>query len=125
VEGNINYKDRLVSGILSSIVLGWKLPYISTHNIYETAEVITALFTKYGASKTKMYPPKAVIKEDTPERIRWAMLQCVRTIGPKTAKRILEVVPIYQLGSTNPVWLAKQVKSLRLKTSKKLIGVFQ
>jgi len=125
VEGNINYTDRLVSGILSSVLLGWRIPYIESSDLTETSNIITALFTKYGASKTKMYPPKAVIKEETSERIRWAMLQCVKTIGPKTAKRILEVVPIYQLGTTNPIWLAKQVKGLGPKISKKLIEVFQ
>jgi len=125
VEGNVNYKDRMVSGILSSIVLGWKLPYITTHDIYETADLITALFTRYGTAKTNMYPPRAVIKQASPAKIRWAMLQCVQGIGPRMAKSILGIVPFNELCDTDPKWLAKQIKGLGPRRTTRLIEVFR
>jgi len=124
VEGNINYKDRMVSGILASVVLGWKLPYITTHDIHQTTDLIGNLFTRYGVSKTNAYPPRAVIKESSIARIRWAMIQCIEGIGPRMASKILTIVPFTQLETTNPIWLAKQVKYLGPKRAKKLIDVF-
>jgi len=124
VEGNINYKDRMVSGILASVVLGWRLPYINTHDIHQTTDLIRSLFTKYGVAKTNTYPPKAVIKEASIERIRWAMIQCIVGIGPQMARKILTIAPFTQLANTNPVWLSNQVKYLGPKRAKKLIDVF-
>jgi len=125
IEGRIDYKDKLVSGILFSLTFGWKLQWIGTYNIYDTAEAITRLFTKFGVNKASGYPPAAVRKEDTPAKIQWAMIQCVRGIGPSSATKILKLVDVCQLATTDPEWLAKQVKGLGLKSTSKLVSAFQ
>jgi len=99
IEGNIDYKDKLVSGIIFSLTLDWKIQWIHTYNLYDTAEAIARLFTKYGSVKASGYPPSAVRKEQKPKRIRWAMLQCIRGIGPVTASKILKELPYICIGS--------------------------
>jgi len=128
VEGTLNYTDRLVSGIvLMGLLLGWRVPYISTYNIYETADVVQRLFTCYGAKKAAGYPPAAVIKELTPERIRWAMIQCVRGVGPSMATKILKLVTFEELvsGNINWQWFAKSIKGMGPTTAKRVLGAFQ
>jgi len=125
IEGRIDYKDRLVSGILMSIILGWKMPFISTYNTYDTAEFIEKLFTRYGSNRSKGYPPAAVIKAKSPKKVQWAMLQCVRGIGPATSAKILNLVDICQLARTDPKWLSGQIKGMGIKTATKLTEVFQ
>jgi len=125
IEGGIDWEDRLISGIASSILLGWKVPILQSYNLQESRDIITALFTKYGSTKVSGYPPAAVIKEVAPARVQWAMLQCVRGIGPATATKILKLVDICQLARMDPKRLAKQVKGLGPKTADKLVKVFQ
>ena len=48
VEGMYNRKDRVVNGILYSLLLGWKIPFINTFNLQDTAEVINGLLKRYG-----------------------------------------------------------------------------
>ena len=93
IEGTINWKDRLLSGIICTIILFWKYQTIFTHNTQETALVLNNLFIKYGIGKSNREPPAPVIRAETPEKVTWAILQCFKGIGPKTATEILNIEP--------------------------------
>jgi len=98
--------------------------------LQDSAYAIKSLFIKYGSSKSKGYPPSAVRKADTPEKIRWMMLQCIRGIGPKTAKRILEEYNLFSpyeqldIDYVIPERL-KKVKGLNKRSKELLIQVFK
>jgi Fanconi anemia group M protein len=127
VEGALDYKDKLISGILFSLTFGWRIQWISTYNTYDTAEAITRMFTRYGTNKASGYPPACVKKAMSPDKIKWAMLQCVRNVGPTTATNILKVVEFKALvnGEVDYEKLAKSVKGLGVSTSKRLVEAFQ
>jgi len=125
IEGPINYKNKLITGILFAIVLKWRIPYINTYNIYDSAEAIHRMFIKSGQNITKSYPPSGVKKEITPKKIQWAMIQCVRGIGPTLAKEILNKVEFNSISNTDPKELSKSIKGLGLKTATKLVEVFK
>ena len=91
IEGPINWKDKWLSGVIFSVMLGWRVPIIPTYNLADSAQAIERLFNKYGPAKSGSYPA-VVVKADTPERIHWAMLQCIRGIGPKCASDIMKVM---------------------------------
>jgi ERCC4-type nuclease len=93
IEGLIDFRDRLLMGILTTVILFWKYQTVFSDSKQETAIWIERLFTKYGVGKTGRIPPAAVIRMATPKQIRWAMLQCIKGIGPKTASKILEEIP--------------------------------
>ena len=124
IEGRIDFKDKLISGILFSLLLGWKIPYINTYNVYDTAEAISRMFTRYGENKAKGYPPVAVKKEVSPAKIRHTMLQCCRGIGPATATKILKSIDYRELfrGELSSKQLKKVVNE---KIAKRLEEVFK
>jgi len=93
IEGPINHRDRIVMGILTTVILFCKYQTIFSKDKEDTAKWIADLFTKYGVGKTGRIPPPAVIRAATPKQIKWAMLQCIKGIGPKTANKILEEIP--------------------------------
>lgn len=126
VEGTLDYKDKLISGILFSLTFGWKIQWISTYNTYDTAEAISRMFTRYGTNKASGYPPSCVRKEMSPNKIRWAMLQCIRNVGPTTATNILKEVEFKALvnGEVDSKKLAKSVKGLGASTAKRLVEAF-
>jgi len=128
IEGLIDWKDKFIAGVVFSIILGWKISIINTYNLQDSAYAIRSLFIKYGPSKSKDYPPAAVRKAVTPEKIRWMMLQCVRGIGPKTSKRILKEIPDIFSALYNPSDLKdylKKVKGLNKRSKELLIQVFK
>lgn len=129
VEGPFSYKDKWISGVLYSVFLGWGIQYITTFNIQDTAEVIKGLFIKYGSARSKAYPPAAVRKAMTPEKIRWAMLMCIKGIGPKTATNILkEINPFTYIEKLTDIILEerlKKVKGLNKRSKELLIQVFK
>jgi len=129
VEGPFSYKDAWISGVLTSILFGWKIAYVTTFNMEETSLFIKRLFIKYGPSKTKAYPPAAVRKADTPEKIRWMMLQCIRGIGPKAATKIIkEINPFIYTEKFTDIILEerlKKVKGLNKRSKELLIQVFK
>jgi len=124
IEGRIDFKDKLISGILFSLLLGWKIPYINTYNVYDTAEAISRMFTRYGENKAKGYPPAAVKKEVSPAKIRWSMIQCCRGIGPATATKLLKSINYKELfrGELNSKQLCKVVNK---KIADRLEEVFK
>jgi ERCC4-type nuclease len=119
VEGYINWKDRLVSGILQGIIIGWQVPYINTVNQYETAEVLAKLFDKYGTSKVNDIPPPAVRKGKTPKQIKWCMLQCVSGIGPKGATEVLKELPDFANGAYEDVWVKEVLRKIKIPSKSK------
>jgi len=128
VEGLIDWKDKFVAGVVFSIMLGWRICIINTYNLQDTANSIKSLFIKYGASKSKGYPPAAVRKADTPEKIRWMMLQCIRGIGPVASKRIMKALPDIFRACYYPVAFKKgldEVKGLNKRSKELLIQVFK
>lgn len=125
IEGTINYKDKLLSGIIFAILKSWKIPIIPTYNIYDSAEAIYRLFTKCGNNQTKSYPPVAVKKASTVKEIQWCMLQSIRGIGPTVSKEILKRAEFINIGNQNPKKLSKSIRGLGLKTATKLVKVFK
>ncbi len=93
VEGMYSRKDRIINGILYSLLLGWKIPFVNTFNLQDTAEVVNGLLRRYGKSNCRDYVPAAVKKAYKPQDIRWMMLCCIPGIGPKKAKAILKGLP--------------------------------
>ena len=93
IEGTIDYKDRLLMGILTTIILFWKYQTIFSKDKNETVEWIEKLFTKYGVGKTSRIPPAAVRKYKEIKDIQFEMLQCIQGIGTVKAKKILEQNP--------------------------------
>jgi len=124
IEGTIDFKDKLVSGILFGLLLGWKIPYINTYNVYDTAEAVSRMFTRYGENKAKGYPPAAVRKEASPTKIRWAMLQCCKGIGPATATKILKSIDYKEL-FRGDVTSKKLCKVVNAKIAKRLEDAFK
>jgi len=113
VEGYIDYKDKLVSGILFSVLLGWRIPYISSPNTLGTAQIVARMFTRYGSNKAKGYPPAAVRKEYTPAKIRWAMLQCIRGVGPVMATKLMKEVGFHTIVRSNGIALEAKLKKVK------------
>lgn len=126
VEGIINYDDKIIAGIIFKTLLRWNIPYINTLNLNDTADKIYKMFTAYGSSKCKGYPPKGVIKEDTPERIRWAMLQCIRGIGTQKATEIIKLMPDFIKTLYYPDCIEAIAKSVKLNkpTRERFFKVF-
>ena len=93
IEGIIDYNDRLLMGILTTIILFWKYQTIFSKDKNETVEWIEKLFTKYGVGKTSRIPPAAVRKYKEIKDIQFEMLQCIQGIGTVKAKKILEQNP--------------------------------
>ena len=93
IEGIIDYNDRLLMGILTTIILFWKYQTIFTISPAQTVLWIEKLFTKYGVGKSNRIPPPAVVRADTPQEIKRNMLCCIKGIGPVMANRILEEIP--------------------------------
>ena len=85
--------DRLLMGILTTVILSWKIQVILTYDKVETVMWIERLFTKYGVGKSGREPPVARIRANTPREIKLAMLQQVDGVGPVMANRILEEIP--------------------------------
>jgi len=129
LEGQLNYKDAWVSGVFFSIIYGWGIPIIPTFNLQDSALAIKRLFIKYGSGKSKSYPPSAVRKADTPEKIRWMMLQCIKGIGPKAATKIIkEINPFVYIERFTDIILEerlKKVKGLNKRSKELLIQVFK
>lgn len=127
IEGPIDWKDKFLAGVIYSILLGWKVSIINTYNLQDSAYAIKSLFMKYGSSKSRGYPPAAVRKAATPERIRWMMLQCIRGIGPKASKKILEEIPDIFSALYDPFDFKKhlgKVKGLNKRSKDILVQVF-
>jgi len=93
VEGHIDTNDRLLMGILTTIILFWKYQVLFTENKYDTAVWIEKLFTKYGVGKSNRIPPPAVKKAKTLEEIKRNMLCVIPRIGVKRAEAILKSKP--------------------------------
>ena len=126
IEGPINHRDRIVMGILTTVILFWKYQTIFTKDKEDTAKWIADLFTKYGVGKTGRIPPPAVIRAATPKQIKWAMLQCIKGIGPKTANKILETTPDIFSALYHPHDLKthlKQIKGLKKESLELLVKV--
>ena len=125
IEGIVNWKDKMVAGIILSTLLKWNIPIIQTHNIYDTAERIYQMFTCYGANKCKSYPPIVIKKGLTVKEIQWCMLMTIRGVGTETSKKILKYVEFNNIGKSDPEQLSKNVKGLGIKTATKLVEVFK
>jgi len=128
LEGQLNYKDAWISGVFFSIIYGWGIPVIPTYNLQDSALAIKRLFIKYGSGKSKVYPPAAVRKADSPEKIRWMMLQCVKGIGPKAATKILKEFNGSLEACIHPVYFEKKlrkIKGLNKRSKELLIQVFK
>jgi len=113
LEGQLNYKDAWISGVFFSIIYGWGIPVIPTFNLQDSALAIKRLFIKYGSGKSKAYPPSAVRKADSPEKIRWMMLQCIKKVGPVTAKKILNEMPMLFGTDYNSVAFKQKLKKVK------------
>ena len=119
IEGTIDYKDRLLMGILTTIILFWKYQTIFSKDKNETVEWIERLYTKFGINRAIKEPPIAVIRSDTPEDIRWAMCQTVKGIGSKIAREIIKNNPkIFSI--EQPINPNLNIKGIR-KESKDLL----
>jgi len=119
------YAERFIKGVLNTLTLFWKIPYLVTMGMEETAMVIGDLYIKYGVGKSGRIPPAAVRKAITPKQVKWMMLQCVKGIGPTAATRILEAYPDLFHASYHPHYFSEalnKVKGLN-KRSKELLKV--
>lgn len=128
IEGLIDWKDKFLTGVVFSIIFGWKVPIINTYNLQDSAYAIKSLFIKYGQTRTKSYPPAAVRKADTPKRVRWMMLQCIRGVGPVAAKRIMEALPDIFVACYYPEAFKdglNEVKGLNKRSKELLMQVFK
>jgi Fanconi anemia group M protein len=122
----VDYEDRLTMGIITTVILFWRYQTIFSMDKKDTVDWIATLFTKYGVGKTGRIPPAAVIRAITPKEIRWAMLQCIAGVGPKTATKILEEIPDIFSGLFNPYDLKNyltKVKGLKKESLELLIKV--
>jgi len=126
IEGRIDYSDRMIAGILFSLILGWKVPYIPTYNLYETDDVVERLFTRYDVNRASGYPPPAVRKEDKPEKIRWAMLQCIRDIGSVKASLLIKELSNFGSNAYHPEYLKRVANKVKLnkKTKERFLNFF-
>jgi len=124
IEGDIEHRDRLTAGILTTIILFWKYQTIFSGSHEDTASWIASLFTKYGVGKSGRLPPAAVIRADTPREIRVAMLQCIRGIGPVTATKIMDKIPdLFKASFFNIKTHLLEVKGLKKEALEMLIKV--
>ena len=119
--------DRLLMGILTTVILSWKIQVILTYDKVETVMWIERLFTKYGVGKSGREPPVARIRANTPREIKLAMLQQVDGIGPVMANRILEEIPdIFScddLTKDGLEYLLKQIKGIRKESLELILKV--
>lgn len=113
IEGMVNWKDPYLSGILTTVLLFWKYQTIFTLGMEETALAVGHLFTKQGIGRSGRIPPAAVKKHSTPKEILWEMLQCVEGVGPKTAKKILDVIPLDDWADLDVFHLDEELKRVQ------------
>lgn len=128
VEGMINWKDPYLSGILTTVLLFWKYQTIFTLGMEETALAVGHLFVKFGIGRSGRLPPAAVKKQFTPTEIMREMLQCIEGIGPKTAHRILEEIPLENFTTLDIFNLdeeLRQVKGLPARSRGLITQVFR
>ena len=122
IEGAINYKDRLLSGIIYGIVIGWGIPYINTTNVYDTALAVQRMFDKYGTSKINVVPPAVVKKAKTVKEIQWAMFQCISGIGAKRATELVKLFPDFGKVAYFHLMVKKTLEKVKIpKKSKELL----
>jgi len=128
VEGMINWKDPYLSGILTTVLLFWKYQTIFTLGMEETALAVGHLFTKQGIGRSGRLPPAAVKKQSTPRDILLEMFQCIEGIGPVTAKKILDQIPIESLVVLDIFNLdgeLSQIKGLQKRSRQLITQVFR
>lgn len=95
IEGVIDWNDRTVCGIYTSLIVDWHIPVINTLSTKDSADKIAKLFTKYGAHRVaSLHLPDAVRKSKNMKQIRLAMLCCIEGIGLSTAKKLIEKEPL-------------------------------
>jgi len=118
IEGHIDYKDRLICSIIQSIVIGWKIPFLNTTNVYESAEIVSKIHDKYGSSKVNNIPPACVKKATSVKEIRWNMFQCVSRIGSKGATQLLELFPNFGASSYSGEYINKSLQKVKYVPTK-------
>jgi ERCC4-type nuclease len=123
IEGKIP-KLGIEKTLIDSISIGWGIPIILTKNLHETAYKLRDIHDKYNKDNKdnkNNIPPAVVNKSYTPERIRWAMLQCVKGIGSIKASKIIEELPdIFQCAYSR-AYLEEKLKEVLPKESKELL----
>jgi Fanconi anemia group M protein len=97
VEGNLDADkkyEKIIQGILYSIMIGWQIPVINTLDKEDTAKELAKLFDKYGSSRISKIPPAYVIKAKSTKEIKHGMLQVIDGVGPVLASKILKKEPL-------------------------------
>ena len=128
VEGTIDWSEPVLAGVLNSLLLFSPIKVIFTSNERQTAIQISKMYKKYGSDRSGTPPPPAVIHGSTPKQVRWAMLQCIRKIGPNGANKILEAIPDLFEHNDQDVRMIRskldQIKNLPKESKDMLIQVF-
>jgi len=94
IEGNYAHPlmnhATTVYGTIVSLVAAWKKLKLLFTSDYKETLIYLKRFATYGGPSGNKPPPSVVQKARTPAEIRLYMLQCIRGVGQKTSKRILD-----------------------------------
>jgi ERCC4-type nuclease len=134
LEGQIDWSDSVVAGALNAILLHTNIKLIFTTCEKQTGTQIVKMYQKYGSQQSSSAPPPVVIRATTVKDCRWAMLQCIRGIGPNGAKKIMEAIPqlFIRFQDTDPNLAPKltikedldKIKGLNKEAKEILVKVF-
>ena len=114
---------KLINGVINSTLLKWSVPIVYTSDYVDTAKKLSEF---YDMSEKKTTPPRSVVvKEDTPDKVRFAMLQTIRGLGPMGATRILNKYGFRELVEIGEAeTLMKNVVGLNRRVAERVVKVF-
>ena len=127
VEGTLEER-KIQNSIYKAITIGWGIPIFFSNNLHDSADCLENIYDKYvSGKKSSGPPPPVVIKEVKPEKVRWAMLQCVQGVGTEIATRIITKFPHIISVAENPQEfkeMLETIEGLRKETINIMVKVF-
>lgn len=125
IEGDYTYYN--ISGVCWGVIISLlysrpKLKLMFTDGYKGTIDFLRRLAVYTGPSG-RVPPPSVVQKARTPEEIRRYMLQCIRGVGNKVSRRILDKYEFRELGTIAPQEL-RRIPGVTVPISNLLNEVF-
>ena len=115
---------KMIRTLENGTLLGWKIPFIQTLDMYDSADRIVELYYRFCGKEKGEKPRVAVRKAVKPEEVRKLMLCNVEGIGGVLSERILEKYSFSDLiGLQDSSVLCKSIDGLRDSVAKRILEV--
>lgn len=115
---------KMIRTLENGTLLGWKIPFIQTLDMYDSADRIVELYNRFSGKEKGEKPRAAVRKAVKPEEVRSLMLQNIEGIGSVLSERILEKYDFSDLiGLQDSSVLCRSIDGLRDNVAKRILEV--